>query len=297
MQQAAAKMSVLVVDISTDRTPFDQLRDNQKNGLPEDLLKTLSGVARINNSEMQQTFGGGFLCAFNSADDAVVAADTMHRIMETQPPPYWEDVDAPGLSIRVDTGTVICSGNKLFGEPVRAAILMQALAEPYQTLISETTRRYLSEPQQGQTRFVGSLPDSERRTAFNVYEYLGGNVEDTLALEYPDQIPTVAAMDVTYGPIVLTVDAQRPRIAIGRMTTNNLVLNYPRVSRNHAAIEFREGKLFLIDNSANGTFVRIGQLCIIFLQRDEMQLYGQGIICPGRAAASSSPGAIHFSLR
>ncbi len=297
MQQAAAKMSVLVVDIATDGAPLGLLRDDKKDCLPEDLLKILSGIARINNSELQQAFSTGFMCAFHSADDAVVAADTMHRIMEAYPPEDREDFDSPGLCIRVDTGTVISTGNQLFGEPVRAAILMQALAEPYQTLISETTRSYLSDLQQCQTRFVGSLPDDERRTALNVYEYLGGNVEDTLALEYPDQIPTATAMDITYGPIVLTVDAQRPRITIGRMTTNDLVLNYPRVSRNHAAIELRDGKLFLLDNSVNGTFVRIGQLCIIFLQRDEMQLYGQGIICPGRAAASSSPGAIHFSIR
>lgn len=297
MQQAAAKMSVLVADIATDATPIGHLSANQANGLLEVLLNDLAGIAKVNNGELNQTFSAGLMCAFNSAEDAVVAAATMHQIMETHPPADWEDFDAPGLRIRVDTGTVIRAGNQLFGDPVRSAILMQGLAKPYQTLISETTRSYLSDLQQCQTRFVGQMTDDERRAMLNVYEYMGGREADTLALEYTDHSLPAAAMDITYGPIIVTVNAHRPRITIGRMTTNNLVLNYPRVSRHHAVIELRDGKLFLRDDSVNGTYIRMGQLGTICLKRDEMQLYGQGIICPGRAASSSSPGAIHFATR
>lgn len=297
MQQSAAKMSVLVADIVTDKAPQGHLGNSFSNRIVGDLLKDLSGIVRINNGELNQTRCAGLMCSFARADDAIVAAATMHQIMEAHPPENWENFDSPGLCIRVDTGTVIRTGNKLFGDPVRTALLMQVLATPYKTLISETTRSYLSDLQQCQTRFVGSLPDAERNAMLNVYEYVGGREADTLALEYPDQPLPAAAMDITYGPIVLTVNTQRPRITIGRMTTNHLVLNYPRVSRYHAAIELRDGKLFLLDDSVNGTYVRIGQLGTICLKCDEMQLYGQGIICPGRAAASSSPGAIHFTTR
>ncbi|MGD9189794.1 MAG: FHA domain-containing protein [Desulfobacteraceae bacterium] len=297
MQQATAKMSVLVADIVTDREPLGHISANISNGIMEDLLKDLSGIARINNGELNQIRSTGLMCSFTRAGDAIVAAATMHQIMETHPPENWVNFDSPGLCIRVDTGTVIKNGNKLFGDPVRAAILMQVLAKPHKTLISETTRRHLSDLQQFQTRFVGSLPDDERRAMLDVYEYVGGREEDTLVLDCPHQPSPVAAMDITHGPIVLTVNAQRPRITIGRMTTNHLVLNYPHVSRYHAAIELRNGKLFLLDDSVNGTYVHIGQLGPICLKCDEMQLYGQGIICPGRAATSSSPGAIHYVTR
>lgn len=297
MQQAAAKMSVLVADIVTDKAPLGHFSANISNRIMGDLLKDLSGIVRINNGELNQTRSTGLMCSFTRADDAIVAAATMHQVMEAHPPENWEKFDSPGLCIRVDTGTVIKTGKKLFGDPVRLAVLMQVLAKPYKTLITETTRSNLSDLQQCQTRFVGSLPDDEQSAMLNVYEYVGGREAETLALEHPDQPSPAAAMDITYGPIVLTVNAQRPRITIGRMTTNNLVLNYPRVSRYHAAIELRNGKLFLLDDSVNGTYVRIGQLGPICLKCDEMQLYGQGIICPGRTAASSSPGAIHFAIR
>jgi adenylate cyclase len=297
LQLAAAKMTVLVVDIAADGVPLNHSNADQSSRGIRDLLEDLSGIARINNGELNQTFGTGLMCAFYSADDAVVAAATMHQVMDAHAPESWEAINSPGLRIRVDTGTVVRTNSQLFGDPVRSVILMQAMARPYQTLISETTRSYLSDLQQHQTRFVGSLQDDKRRTRLNVYEYVGGMEADTVILEHPNQLASAAAMDLTYGPIVLTLNAQRPRITIGRMPTNNLVLNYPRVSRYHATIERRDGKMILRDDSVNGTYVRISQLGMICLKCDEMQLYGQGVICPGRAAASSSPGAIHFATR
>jgi adenylate cyclase len=297
LQLAAAKMSVLVVDITTDRLPPDHSDDETSSRGMRELIEDLSGIARINNGKLNQTFSNGLMCAFYSADDAVVAAATMHQVMDAHTPESWGVINSPGLRIRVDTGTVVRTKSQLFGDPVRSVILMQTIAKPYQTLISETTRSYLSDLQQCQTRFVGSLPDKKRKTLVNIYEYLGGIEAETVILERPNQFSSAAAMDITYGPIVLTINAQRPRITIGRMPTNSLVLNYPRVSRYHATLERRDGKMILRDNSINGTYVRISQLGTICLKCDEMQLYGQGIICPGRSAASSSPGAIHFATR
>jgi adenylate cyclase len=297
LQLAASKMSVLVVDIATNGIRLGHSSADKSNRGMQDLLEDLAGIARINNGKLSRTFRTGLMCAFDSADDAVLAAATMHQVLDAHAPESWEAMNSPGLRIRVDTGTMVRTKGQLFGDPIRSVILMRAMVKPYQTLISETTRSYLSDLQQCQTRFVGSLPDDKRKTRLNVYEYLGGMEADTVILEQPNKPASTATMDITYGPIVLTLNTQRPRVTIGRMPTNNLVLNYPRISRYHATIERRDGKMILRDDSINGTYVRISQLGMICLKRDEMQLYGQGIICPGRAAASSSPGAIHFATR
>jgi len=65
----------------------------------------------------------------------------------------------------------------------------------------------------------------------------------------------------------------------------------------HARIENRQGKFVLVDTSSNGTYVKIGDLDVICVKHDEIPLIGKGIICPGRNASSSSPGAIHFTPR
>lgn len=297
MQQAAVSLSVLVADIADPSTFYRYVTPQKAQVILQDLFKDLSGVARINNGELQKSFDGGLMCAFISAKDAVVAAATMHQIIEARPPISWENVDVLGLRICIDTGTVLREGNQLFGDAVRSAIVMKTLARPYQTLISETTRNYLTDIHRCQTRFVGSLPDNGNGSKLNVFESLGDLVEDTLTVEYPNDTPPARTLDLTYGPRILTVDEGDPAITIGRLTTNSLVLNYPRVSRRHARIEVRQGKIILIDDSVNGTFVQVGGLRMVCLKKDEMQLYGKGLICPGREAASSSPGAIHFAAR
>jgi adenylate cyclase len=297
MQQAAVKLSVLVADVANEKIPETRLNTGNTKRFMGDLFKELSGIARINNGELHQTWEAGLMCAFMAAHDAVVAASTMHRIVETRLPPSWEAIKATGLCIRIDTGTVIRAGSQLFGDPVRRAILMKSLAKPCHTLISESTRRELTILQQNQTRFIGSLRSNASMSTVNVFDYIGNREEDTLAVEFPNTNPPASAMDITYGPIVLTVDELMPAVTFGRLTTNHLVLNYPRVSRNHGRFELRNGKLLLVDDSINGTYVRIGGLNMVCVKRDEMQLYGQGLICPGREAASSSPGAIHFITR
>jgi class 3 adenylate cyclase len=297
MQQAAMNLSVLVVDIAGQRALFRHVAPQKAHVILQDLFNDLSGVARINNGELQKSFDVGLMCAFISANDAVVAAATMHQIIESRTPVSCENLNMLGLRIRIDTGTVIREGNQLFGDVVRSAILMKTLAMPHQTLISETTLNYLTGINQCQTRFVGSLPANGNGLKLNVFEYLGIKVADTLTVEYSNDTPPARALDVTYGPRILTVDESDPVITIGRLTTNRLVLNYPRVSRRHARIEVRQGKFILVDDSVNGTFVKIGELDTVCLKKDEMQLYGKGLICPGREAASSSPGAIHFAGR
>lgn len=297
MQQAAVSLSVLVADIADPSTFYRHVTPQKAQVILQDLFKDLSGVARINNGELQKSFDVGLMCAFISANDAVVAAATMHQIIEARAPISRENFDVLGLRIRIDTGTVILKDNQLFGDVVRSAILMKTLALPHQTLISETTLNYLTGIHQCQTRFVGRLPANGNGLKLNIFEYLGDKVEDTLAVEYPNDTPPARTLDLTYGPRILTVDEGDPAITIGRLTTNSLVLNYPRVSRRHARIEVRQGKIILIDDSVNGTFVQVGGLSMVCLKKDEMQLYGKGMICPGREAASSSPGAIYFAAR
>jgi hypothetical protein len=89
-------MSVLVADFVTDKAPLGHIGANRLNRILEKLLKDLTGIVRINNGELNQTLSTGLMCSFTRADDAIVAAATMHQIMETHPPETWENFDSPG---------------------------------------------------------------------------------------------------------------------------------------------------------------------------------------------------------
>jgi class 3 adenylate cyclase len=297
MQETTLNRSVLFADIAGSSKMYELLGDDQARRLIMELLSDLSGVARKYSGESLRTYGDELMCAFGAADDAVVAAASMHQLVDARPPVRWGEIDAIGLYIRIDTGTVIRVGNKIFGDAVNSAAKMKTLAKPFQTLISETTLNYLTEQHRSMTRFVGKLPIKGKSGTYDIFEYLHEVENATLVMERPaEELHTSAFLDLTFDATNYTVDENQSTITIGRLPANDIVMKYPGISRMHAKIEHRKGKFVLVDASSNGTFVHVTGRDPIYVKHDEFQLFGQGIICPGRKATAKSPGAIRFVM-
>ena len=298
MQESTLNRSVLFADIAGSSRLYEVLGDDRARRLIMTLLSDVSDVARKHNGESLRTYGDEMMCAFVSADDAVVAAATMHQVMDARQPVRRGQIESIGLYIRIDTGTVIRVGNKIFGDAVNSAAKMKTLAKPGQTLISETTLIYLSEENKQLTRFIGKLPIKGKTGTFDIFEYIHEEEDATLVMEFPAQVKTShEVLDLAYGDSQLTVSEKVPTVSIGRLPANDLVLKYAGVSRMHAKIEYRRGKFVLVDASSNGTYIHMENRDTVYLKHDELQLYGNGIICPGRTATPNSPGAIHFAIR
>ena len=58
-------------------------------------------------------------------------------------------------------------------------------------------------------------------------------------------------------------------------------------SRTHGKIELRRDKFVLIDHSANGTYVKLGNNPEVLLRREEYVLSGSGQIAFGQSCSSS----------
>ncbi len=298
MQESTHNRSVLFADIAGSSRLYERLGDDKARRMIMTILSDLSDVAQKHNGESLRTYGDEMMCAFVSADDAVVAAATMHLVMDARPPIAGGKIEPVGLYIRIDTGTVIRVGNKLFGDAVNSAAKMKTLAKPGQTLISETTLNYLSKENKQLTRFIGKLPIKGKTGTFDIFEYIHEEEDATLVMERPSQVGTSnEVLELIYGDERVSVDEKRSTISIGRLPSNDLVLKYAGVSRMHAKIEHRRGKFVLVDASSNGTYIHMANRDMVYLKHDELQLYGDGFICPGKAATPNSPGAIQFSIR
>jgi adenylate cyclase len=298
MQETTLSRSILFADIAGSSKIYELLGDDQARRLIMDLLNDLAEISRKYSGEFLRTYGDEMMCAFRSADDAVEAAANMHQVVEARPPVKWGHIESIGLYIRIDTGTVIQVGNKLFGDAVNSAAKMKMLAKPYQTLLSENTLNYLSEEHRHLTRFVGKLPIKGKTGTHDIFEYIHEEEDATLVMERPtEELLSYAVLHIECGDITLTVDEGRPTLTIGRLPANDLTLRYAGISRMHARIEHRKGKFVLVDASSNGTYIHIVGQDVVYLKHDELQLHGEGIICPGRSATPQSPGAIHFTVK
>jgi len=87
-----------------------------------------------------------------------------------------------------------------------------------------------------------------------------------------------------------------PRTVMGRDLSCSLVVSDKMASRQHAYIELRQEKFFLVDQSTNGTFVQPDGEAEFVLRREEMLLQGSGRIAFGRSVEAARDEAVEYSL-
>jgi adenylate cyclase len=297
MPKASKSVSVLFADIKGSTRMYALLGTDRAKRLIKDLIKDLAQAVEENHGEVIQTIGDEVMCIFPNADDAANAAIAMHQAMDARPPINEGSFGSIGVYVRIDTGPVIREGADIFGNVVNTAAKMKVLSKPRQTLVTQETRSRLSPEHARLTRLVCSLPIKGKTGTCVIYEYIWEKKGLTLTANgLPTSKEQQPVLILKCGPRVMEIDETRPEVTIGRMPSNDLILDYPRISRWHARVEYRRGKFVLIDASSNGTFVRISGNEPVYLIHDELQLHEEGIISLGREAAPNSPGAVHFFI-
>ncbi|MCG5512614.1 FHA domain-containing protein [Ectothiorhodospira shaposhnikovii] len=84
---------------------------------------------------------------------------------------------------------------------------------------------------------------------------------------------------------------------VGRSADCDLVVNVPVASRHHARVIYRKGKFVLVDQSTNGTYVRIhGMDEICLLNGEELPLVGEGVVSLGRPVTEGDADLVTFSV-
>ena len=98
------------------------------------------------------------------------------------------------------------------------------------------------------------------------------------------------------------LDQANAGIVLGRDAGCQIVVADRMASRQHARIERRRDKFFLIDQSTNGTFVAVAGEPEISLRREEVMLRGAGRIAFGHSVGEGEGGdgndeVVEFAVR
>ncbi|MCK9387755.1 MAG: FHA domain-containing protein [Sulfuritalea sp.] len=80
---------------------------------------------------------------------------------------------------------------------------------------------------------------------------------------------------ITYKGKVWSVDENHPEATIGRDAKSTVVVSAATASRHHASVVLRQEKIVIVDQSSNGTFVRLPNGQELLLRREELVLAGQ----------------------
>jgi pSer/pThr/pTyr-binding forkhead associated (FHA) protein len=93
----------------------------------------------------------------------------------------------------------------------------------------------------------------------------------------------------------IRVDRWHASLTMGRDAANSIAVTDQFASRRHCSVRLLRSNFYLIDHSANGTYVTLTGGDEIHLLRGEIVLEGQGEIRLGHSRADSTASTVLFS--
>ncbi|MBK7279670.1 MAG: adenylate/guanylate cyclase domain-containing protein [Burkholderiales bacterium] len=284
---------MLFADVVGSTRLYETFGDDQAKQMIDECLVALTAVVLQYGGRVVKTIGDEIMCVLPSADNGCLAATDMHQKIVALPM-----VSGVKRSVRIGFhyGAVIEENNDVFGDTVNLAARMAGLAKGMQIITTGTTVTGLSPMLQLSTRSIAALSIKGKGDEVDVREVIWQGGEELTM--------TTASIAVTTKPVTLylehgtqTWELDRDGIVIGRDAQCNIVIADRNASRQHARIERRRDKFFLVDQSTNGTFVAFANAPEVVLRREELMLRGSGRIGFGHSVELPDTETVAFTLR
>lgn len=288
-------MAVLFADIAGSTKLYDTFGDTQAKLMVDECISIMRAIVAQYGGRVIKTIGDEVMCVLPDADSGCLAATDMQlKIMAL---PVMSGVKR---SIRVGFhyGPVIHENNDVFGDTVNLAARMAGLAKGMQIITTLATVEKMAPMLRASTRKIAALSVKGKGDDVDVCEVIWQAGEElTMATPSILSANKPIKLELTHNAGELVVDQPNSGIVLGRDASCQIVVADRMASRQHARIERRRDKFFLIDQSTNGTFVTFDGESEVTLRREEVMLRGQGRIVFGHSIAESSEDVVKFVVR
>lgn len=292
---APASPSVLFADIAGSTKLYDTLGDTQAKKMVDQCIALMRGIVGQYGGRVIKTIGDEVMCVLPDADSGCLAASDMQlKIMAL---PAVSNVKR-AIRVGFHAGALIEENGDVFGDTVNLAARMVGLAKATQIITTRATVEQLSPLLQSSSRRIASLSVKGKGDDVDVCEiiWLAGE-ELTMATPSIITPPKKTALHLRCGSTELVLEQANAALVLGRDAACQIVVADRMASRQHARIERRQDKFFLIDQSTNGTFVAFAGEAELTLRREEVMLRGPGRMAFGRSVSQSSDDTVEFELR
>ena len=218
-------------------------------------LSLLSRSAVQHVGTIVKTIGDALMCQFSAVADAMKASVEMQQCVKRATP--TRDVGVKPLAIRIGFhyGRVITQGGDVFGDAANIAAHVVARAKPGQILVSKQTVRALRN--HASVRFVDSIHGEGKKVPLELFEIVWDHRDLTDVQGFVQPELNKTHLTVTFSNKAIELGDNRPILNMGRGIENDVVVSDPVASRLHARIERRHDRFVLVDQSLNGTYLRM----------------------------------------
>ena len=240
--------------------------------------------------------GDGLLCVFPDAAGAAGAASEMQSRLDVQ---RRVDPAIPPIRVGIAYGAVLEEGGDIFGDTVNVASRLTTLATAGQVLTHRAAVDTLPAAMRGLCRELYEIELRGIRREVMVHEVIWRTDADlTMISRGPLSAAALSTrtLRLAYAGRELVLPKNGTEVTIGRDAQNDLVITSQMTSRRHARIRMYERNFVLVDESANGTFVRLDGREEVHLRREEMVLLGHGDVGFGASTMLQSHATARFEL-
>ncbi len=276
-------LAIVFADISGSTRLYDSLGDSTARELVAQCLTLMSDQTSKYQGVVIKTIGDEIMCTFGTADEAVEAVMGMQESI-TEDLPRMHPYMPASLKIRVGLhfGPAILEHGDVFGDAVNVAARMTDFAKGGQIICTQETIEALTPALRASSRHLDRLQVKGKAADIDIFEVVWQPDDMTrIATDLVKSRGFKGNLRLRYNGEVLTLDHRSGVVILGRGKNVDMVVNDSMISREHARIETRRGKFFLIDQSTNGTYV-LGVEGPSYIRREEMLLSGRGKITLGR---------------
>ena len=296
MAQKTANLAIVFADISGSTKLYDTLGDQLARSKVAQTIEVLARVVKEHQGTVIKTIGDEIMCTFPTADVAAAACCDMHESL-TEVNADIEDKTVIAIRVGMHYGPAILEGGDVFGDAVNLAARMAAQAKANQIITTQSTIEKLSPILRAGTRFIDHAPIKGKMLVIDIYEIIWKE-EDTTRMAtgmLADKKTPEMKLHLRYNNTNLFVSKKCTSVMLGRSTECDLPVNEKLASRQHVRIEMRRDKFFIIDQSTNGTHVRIENGEDAFLRREEMPINGTGKISLGKGFNENPTEIVYFN--
>ncbi len=298
--------TVVFTDLTGSTSVFESLGNIRATRAVTVLTRWICELLQARGGQVIKTLGDGVLTVFpdtGAAIDAVVELQREHQMNLLQQPL------AEHLPIRVGvaTGEVEIVDGDCYGDAVNIASRLSDLAGPHEIWTDSPGGEHAGRVGGIRYRSLGLISVRGRVEPCHVYkvEWHEDQGTDFITMQGEiDPMSKAARSDALGQEIHLSCGDQKRvfrvfelPVHLGRIRHCEFVVADPRVSRTHARVEWRHGRIMLVDTSSYGTWIRFaGARSELLLRREECVLHGKGQITLGASFSDASAPTVVFEI-
>ncbi len=287
MPRNSYEVALLLADITGSTPLYEAIGDEMASNQINECLDRLKSISNREGGTVIRSKGDDLLCTFTNSGSALKAARLMLSQRLTGP---------LAIHAGVHFGRIIWTGEDLFGDAVNLTARLAAIARSGEVLASRSFLDQLSEPETHSFRVLDSIIFKGKNAPTEVYSLLEDVAARTEAWgpgsELQRVVPEMAVV------LRYKTDAWQCKdqgmVSIGRSSECDLMIGQPWISRKHAIVTVKRGKVQIDDQSSAGTYVTMHDGQELLIRRESAILTGSGIISPTMRPTDTGAEIIHY---